>query len=225
MKENPVRSLMRIICGKRPVSPTGSRQATSGPYKSKCGVNRPSEAYAAVVFLCCAAYVLGGCSVRKRPSIPWATAVQVKPVAQAHTVETSSVSEDLLPDFQFELPPFPGRLIAVRSAPPRPHTSTPPATATGSDTEKPETPTIAPQQTPQESAVAQQQTNQSLGIAERNLEFARGKILNAAQSDLVSKIRSFIKDAREAAQITDWSRARSLAKKAQVLSEELAASL
>jgi hypothetical protein len=50
-------------------------------------------------------------------------------------------------------------------------------------------------------------------------------MLSAAQRDLVSKIRGFIKDAREAAQITDWSRARSLAKKAQVLSEELASSL
>ena len=84
---------------------------------------------------------------------------------------------------------------------------------------------ISPQLTPQESAVAQQQANQSLGIAEKNLESARGKGLNAAQSDLISKIRGFIKDAREAAQIADWSRARSLAKKAQVLSEELAGSL
>jgi len=88
-----------------------------------------------------------------------------------------------------------------------------------------EAPTIALQVTPQESAVAQQQTKQSLGIAEKNLESARGKNLNAVQSDLASKIRGFIKDAREAAQIADWSRARSLAKKAQVLSEELAGSL
>jgi hypothetical protein len=84
---------------------------------------------------------------------------------------------------------------------------------------------LAPPITPQESAVAQQQTNQSLGIAEKNLALARGKNLNAVQSDLVSKIRGFIKDAREAAQSADWSRARSLAKKAQVLSEELAGSL
>ena len=58
-----------------------------------------------------------------------------------------------------------------------------------------------------------------------NLGAARGKTLSAVQRDLVSKIQGFIKDAREAAQITDWSRARSLAKKAQVLSEELASSL
>ena len=84
---------------------------------------------------------------------------------------------------------------------------------------------IAPQLSPQESAVAQQQTTQSLSIAEKNLASARGKTMDATQSDLVSKIRGFIKDAREAAQIADWSRARSLAKKAQVLSEELAGSL
>jgi hypothetical protein len=163
--------------------------------------------------------------MRKRPNIPWATAVQVKPVAQPHTVETSSVSEDEPPELLFELPPFPGHLIVVRTAPPRPRTSAAPPVAVGTDSEKLEAPTIVPQQTPQESAVAQQQTNQSLGIAEKNLESARGKNLNAVQSDLISKIRGFMKDAREAAQITDWSRARSLAKKAQVLSEELVQSL
>jgi hypothetical protein len=84
---------------------------------------------------------------------------------------------------------------------------------------------LAPPITPQESVVAQQQANQSLSIAEKNLALTRGKNMNAAQADLVSKIRSFIKDAREAAQSADWSRARSLAKKAQVLSEELAGSL
>jgi ribosomal protein S20 len=137
----------------------------------------------------------------------------------------SSVPDDALPELRFELPPFPGRLIVVRSGPPRPRGSTPPPIATGNDTEKSEAPTIVPQLTSQESAVAEQQTNQSLRIAESNLQSARGKNLNATQTDLVSKIRGFIKDAREAAQITDWSRARSLAKKAQVLSEELASSL
>ncbi|HEX9344943.1 MAG TPA: hypothetical protein VF900_03415 [Candidatus Acidoferrum sp.] len=164
--------------------------------------------------------------MRKRPGIPWATAVQVRPVTQPHTAAAENASEDSLPELQLELPPSPDHLISVRTAPPRPHVSAPPAASTGNDApEKLEAPTIAPQLTPQESAVAQQQTNQSLSIAEKNLESARGKNLNAAQSDLVSKIRSFIKDAREAAQISDWSRARSLAKKAQILAEELAASL
>ena len=162
--------------------------------------------------------------MRKRPAIPWATDVQVRPVTQPRAAETSSVPDDLVPELQLELPPFPGQLTSVR-APQRPRVNTPPSAATENDAEKLEAPTIVLQVTPQESAVAQQQTKQSLGIAEKNLESARGKNLNAAQSDLASKIRGFIKDAREAAQIADWSRARSLAKKAQVLSEELAGSL
>lgn len=84
---------------------------------------------------------------------------------------------------------------------------------------------IAPQLTARETATAQQEANQSLSVAERNLLATRGKNLNPTQSDLVSKIKGFLKDAREAAQAGDWVRARSLAKKAQVLSEELAASL
>ena len=86
-------------------------------------------------------------------------------------------------------------------------------------------PVIAPQLSPQESATAQQETNQSLRIAATNLTAVRGKTLNAAQSDMVSKISSFLKDAHEAAQTSDWSRARSLAKKAEVLSNELVSSL
>jgi hypothetical protein len=164
--------------------------------------------------------------MKKRPTIPWPIAVQVKPATQRQAAETNTVPVDLLPDLQLELPPFPGPLGPVRTAPPRPHNGTPttPATGTGTDVEKPQDPMIAPQLSPQETAVAQQQTNQSLSIAEKNLEFVRGKNLNAAQSDLVSKINGFIKDARAAARISDWSGARSLAKKAQVLSEELAGS-
>ena len=162
--------------------------------------------------------------MRKRPNTSWATAVQVKPVAQAHALG-EDVVEDPLPELRFELPPSPNRLIFVRSGPARPRGSTPVPANTGNDTEKSEAPTIAPQLTSRESAAAEQHTNESLRIAENNLQSARGKNLNATQTDLVSKIRGFIKDAREAAKIADWSRARGLAKKAQVLSEELANSL
>ena len=61
--------------------------------------------------------------------------------------------------------------------------------------------------------------------ADKNLAGVRGKPLNAAQRDRVSKIQGFLKDAREAAQAGDWQRARNLAKKAQVLSEDLLASI
>jgi len=166
---------------------------------------------------------LGGCSVRKRPAIPWATAVQVRPVPQPNKASASEIPEDPVPELRYELPPFPPHLINGRNGPPRPHVNVP--SSAGNDVEKREAPMIAPQLTPAETTVAQQQTNQSLGIAEKYLAVANGKQLNAAQADLVSKIKGFVNDAREAAQIGDWSRARSLAKKAQVLSEDLAGSL
>jgi hypothetical protein len=90
---------------------------------------------------------------------------------------------------------------------------------------KPEAPVIVPQLTAEETTAAKQQTGQSLGVAERNLEVTRGRDLNASQTDLASKVRSFVAEARDAARVSDWVRARALAKKAQVLSEELVKSL
>jgi len=84
---------------------------------------------------------------------------------------------------------------------------------------------IAPQLSAEETSAAQQQTNQSLGIAEKNIDASKGKKLNAAQQDLASKVRSFVAEAREAARTGDWLRARNAAKKAEVLSQELAGSL
>jgi len=168
------------------------------------------------------AFFLGGCIFRRKPAIPWATATQVRPTLQAHT---ASDDVDLqAPQITLDLARLAALLAPVRSAPPRPRTnlSTSPAASTPiADAEKPEAPSIAPQLTQQESAAAQQETNQSLDIAEKNLASTRGKRLSASQTDLVSKIRGFLKDAREAAQAGDWARARNFAKKAQVLSEEL----
>ena len=141
---------------------------------------------------------------------------------QPRTAEATSVSDIPAPELQMDLPTFPSHLMTVRSAPPRPHLSTPSPGTAGTDAEKLEAPMIAPQLSPQETVAAKQETNQSLSIADKNLARTSGKRLNAAQSDLVSKIKGFQKDAREAAEVGDWSHARGLAKKAQVLSEELA---
>lgn len=90
---------------------------------------------------------------------------------------------------------------------------------------KPEVPQIAPQLTAAEASAAQQQTSQSLSVAERNIGSAEGKSLNAMQQDLASKVRSFMVEAHEAAKTGDWTRAKNAAKKAEVLSQELASSL
>ena len=57
--------------------------------------------------------------------------------------------------------------------------------------------------------------------AEKNLQETSGKQLNAAQQDLVGKIRSFLAQSRDASKDGDWARAQNLAQKARLLSAEL----
>ena len=59
----------------------------------------------------------------------------------------------------------------------------------------------------------------------KNLNSAKGRSLNPTQADLNSKVAAFLQESKQAVREGDWTRARNLAKKAQVLSEELAASL
>lgn len=125
---------------------------------------------------------------------------------------------------QPELPPPPSTLVAAYSVPTRPRVSVTPAPPAPT-ANKPEPPVITPQLTTREAEAAQQQTNLSLSNAERNMLAAQGKSLNAGQLDLASKIRSFIAEARDAAHNNDWTRARDAAKKAEVLSQQLAGSI
>jgi hypothetical protein len=159
-----------------------------------------------------------GCApAKKKAAFPWQTATIVRPLIPAP--ETADLNE---PDVPIETPPVPGEITGVLRLPARPHVNVSPSAP---ETTRPALPTIAPQLTPEESAAAQQDTSVSLSTAEKNVEGTRGKSLNASQADVLSKIRGFISDAREAARLGDWTRARNLAKKAQVLSEELARSL
>ena len=175
------------------------------------------------------AFLSSGCIgfFHRHPHIPWATAVQVHPTLQAHTAGGDGGDLDA-PEIGLDLAPLVAMMVPIRSAPPRPHVNpapAPAANAPATDAEKPQAPTIAAQLSKEEFAAAQQETNQSLDTAEKNLAYTRNKRLNAAQTDLVSKIKGFLKDAREAAQAGDWARARNLAKKALVLSEELVRSV
>ena len=173
-----------------------------------------------------AVVVLGGCAAQKKTkaqAFPWATVKSVRPVLPSIVTPDTTVS-DFLPEFELEAPPPPSPLAEIQSMPQRPRVAA--ASPAGpSNNARPEAPQIAPQLTAQEAAAAQQQTNVSLSIAERNIAASQGKSLNPTQSDLASKVRSFVTEAREAAHSGDWTRASNAAKKAQVLSEELARSL
>jgi hypothetical protein len=166
------------------------------------------------------AVLASGCAEKRAHAIPWATAVQVRPVWRATTASQTSEAADLAPDLRMDLPPPPSQLAGHRPNPTRPRVPT-----TNIEDVGERTPQLAPQLSPQQLTITQQQTNESLNIAEYNLQLARGHKLNALQADLVSKISGFVAEARKAAAENNWMQAQNLAKKAQVLSEELAGQL
>jgi hypothetical protein len=114
-------------------------------------------------------------------------------------------------------------LLAVHNAPPRPRVvhelSEPPKP------EKQPEPQIVPELSSGELDAAKAETQQNLDTTRKNLAAASGRSLNASQQDLVSKVRAFAENAREAIRSGDWVRAKNLSKKAEVLSEELTSSL
>ncbi|HWY04793.1 MAG TPA: hypothetical protein VNX60_14050 [Candidatus Acidoferrum sp.] len=63
--------------------------------------------------------------------------------------------------------------------------------------------------------------NQMLGSTEENLKKIAGRQLSSDQQDMVNQIRQFMEQSKRAVGDGDLERARTLAWKAQVLSEEL----
>jgi hypothetical protein len=162
--------------------------------------------------------------MRRKPSFGWGTAVQARPKLPSAPTSGDETPVDTGPDLRLVILPPPSAIAAAHGVPPKPRGATN-SSAENNGSGKPEAPVIVPELTAEETKAAKQQTGQSLGIAERNLEVTRGRNLNASQTDLASKVRSFVFEARDAARVSDWVRARALAKKAQVLSEELVKSL
>jgi len=160
---------------------------------------------------------LGGCAAQKKAAIPWTTAVLVRPLVP--TAVPAAALEANTPDIAAAIP-APEQLTIAHSSPARPRVPTPPP-ARENQNDKLEVPQIVPELSAQESSALQQETEQSLNRAEQNIATASRKTLNATQTDLASKIRGFISDAHDAGKVGDWARARDLAKKAQVLSDEL----
>jgi hypothetical protein len=178
--------------------------------------------------LCVCAVVAGGCAERNTvkarvKTFPWGTTAKARPVVPQFVTASYDETANDFSEFDLDVTPPPSPLVVVNGVPVRPRV--PVVAPSSGNAEKFEPPTIVPQLTAQETEAAQQQTNLSLSIAERNVGSTRGRTLNAQQSDLVSKVRSFVSEAREAAHNGDWTRASNAAKKAQVLSEELARSL
>jgi hypothetical protein len=192
-----------------------------------CSVKSRNHARAGLVFCFCALQFISGCAERKKTPVSWRGAGLSRPIVPATITAPKprplpDESVDPVPELQLELPP-PPPLLAVRTSPARPRVA--PAPVPDNSADRPEAPVIAPQMSDAEASAARQQMTSSLNEAEKNLARSQGKTLNATQSDLATKIKQFIGDAQSASREGDWTRARSLATKAQVLSEELASSL
>jgi hypothetical protein len=173
-----------------------------------------------VLLLCACVVWTSGCFTRRTPAKPYINVIGfAHPVIPPATVEAALEPP---PDIPIEGPAAPPQLVTGRSAPTRPRVAPAPAATA---TEKTARPTIAPEVTTEEMTAARAETEHNLGLAEKNLALVGGKQLNATQQDVISKVRSFADNAREAMRSSDWERAKSLSKKAEVLSEQLAASL
>jgi hypothetical protein len=186
---------------------------------------RSTPRSAAVVRVCLAsvflvAVVFSGCAERKRPSLPWQTASIVHPRIPEISATDSDVAEEEAPELRLDLSPpevnFP--LVPI-ARPLRPRVPTPQAAPV--EPSKTQSPFVAPQLSAEESSTAQQQTMNSVAVAEKGLAAAQGKSLSPSQSDMASKITGFIADARAAGATGDWTGAQTLARKAQLLAEEL----
>jgi hypothetical protein len=169
-----------------------------------------------LLLTCACALVCGGCVTKKRPAFPVSKLAMNRPIVPQPL--DVSLTDPPIMLYEAELAP---RLVAPRPAPPRPHAAAAPAPGPAA-TEKPPEPIIAPELSDEQLSAAKLDTQRSLIVAERNLGLVQGRPLNAAQQDLVSKIRGFVDSAREAMKENDWQRARSQAKKAEVLSREFA---
>jgi len=81
---------------------------------------------------------------------------------------------------------------------------------------------LAPGMTPQQAAQERRNTEDLLASAEANLQKLSGRSLNENQQATVDQVRDFMKQARAANDASDFTRARNLAFKAQLLSDDLA---
>ena len=108
-----------------------------------------------------------------------------------------------------------------KPAAPRRQAEDQPADTESEQPAHPPAPQISPQLSPGDQAAYQRKTGDDTAAAEKNLQETSGKQLNAAQQDLVGKIRSFLSQSRDASKDGDWSRAQNLAQKARLLSDEL----
>ncbi len=190
-----------------------------------------------------AAFFLSGLSLStvgcNRTTVKAAAPVASAPApsaADSKPITNIAPDTDALPPVETVVPPPTPAATAAAPLPVEPaHTKPPPPphrqpAEASSDTQAEQPartppPQISPQLSPGDQASMRRTTDEDTNVAQKNLRQANGKVLNAAQQDLVEKIRSFLAQSEDAGKGGDWSRAQTLAQKARLLSVELVESL
>jgi hypothetical protein len=80
---------------------------------------------------------------------------------------------------------------------------------------------LAPSVTDQQASQQRQSTAQLLAATDANLNKISARQLSSSQQDMVNQIRNYVQQAKEAEKAGDLQRARNLAFKAQLLSDEV----
>ena len=174
------------------------------------------RAAAPLLLTCACAVFAGGCFTAKRPAAKLAFAAPAHPVIPPPAAIALVDAPEVFVEPEERVAP----LVVPRGAPPRPRVMAVPAPERVAP-EKSANPLMAPALTDAEMSAAKSATQNSLAIAERNLASTKGRSLNIAQQDLVSKIQGFVDSAREEMKNNDWPRAQIQAHKAEVLSQEI----
>jgi hypothetical protein len=174
-----------------------------------------------LALLCVGIVSTAGCFTRRPPKATFGRNWALQPPV-VHAALGAQL--DAPPEMAVENMVAPADLAVMRSAPAKPRVAAAPAAEPAKAEKQPE-PGIAPEFNSQELEAAKAETQRNLDAMEKNLTLAWGRTLNTTQQDLMSKVRGFADNAREAMKTGDWVRAKTLSKKAQVLSDELAAGL
>jgi outer membrane biosynthesis protein TonB len=179
---------------------------------------------------CALSFATGGCAKKTvHAAAPVAAPVSAeagRPMNVAPDTDASPPPETVAPPPTLPAPatpqPAPVTIPAPKpAAPRRPAGDQPPSEAQTEPAAHAPAPQISPQLSPTDQASYARKIGEDTSAAEKNLEETSGKQLNAAQLDLVGKIRSFLSQSREASRDGDWARAQNLAQKARLLSNEL----
>ena len=190
----------------------------------------------AFVVVCALPIAMAGCGPKTVKAAAPVASAPASEAADSKPLTNIAPDTDALPPAENVPPPPNPASIAAAPLPvapaqtkPAPPARKPPAESAGDSQAEPPArtpaPQISPQLSPGDQASLQHKTQEDIGAAQRNLQQSYGRVLSAAQHDLVEKIQSFLSQSQEASKAGDWARAQNLSQKARLLSVERVDSL